>query len=78
MITATEAKKTETRMVRVKAIRDFRVKRGEDFLTFKPNDIAELTEEEAKMFCDHKFETGYNGWGEGHYEQLKVARAVRA
>lgn len=63
-----------TKMVKIKTIRDIKLKDGRQI---QPHKEVEIPEDEAKLFCDTKYELNYSGWGEGHYEKTTLARAVR-
>ena len=64
---------SKVKLVKIRAVRDITVKGT----TIKPGQEAEVSEDDAKLFCDTKYPVGYNGWGEGHYDMQTVARAVR-
>lgn len=64
--------------VKIKAIRDINISKtpGEQKI-LKPNEVAEVTPEQAIEFCDHKFRGNYPYSGE-RYEDAQPAAIVRA
>lgn len=63
-------KKEEKKTVKIELVRDCKVN-GKLLLA---GSTAMVTEEDAKELC-REFDGYYAGWGEGHYDQLKIVRA---
>lgn len=72
--TQMQAKPVEEKLVKIRTIRDIRLANGTQV---KPDQEVEVTEEEAKLFCDTEFKLNYSGFGEGHYGHMTVSRAKR-
>lgn len=67
----------QTRMVRVQVKSPIRTSEGK---TFKEGSVCEISEEDAKEFCDKKFENVYAFSGERDSDDAprgKIIRAVR-
>ena len=71
---------TQTRMVKCKALTDIRLDGRKDTPNFLAGAIVELTEDEAKEFCDKEF-VGYHSHSgsmpDAAATRTKVRRAVR-
>lgn len=63
-------KKEEKKTVKIELVRDCKVN-GKLLMA---GSTAMVTEEDAKELC-REFDGYYAGWGEGHYDQLKIVRA---
>lgn len=74
--------KTETKMVKIKTILPIRLTRDGESMNVNENQVVEVTEEEAAMFCDKAFVGRFNFSGERYTEdgdasKQKIVRAVR-
>jgi hypothetical protein len=49
----------QARMVRIKAIHPIRTMKGDVEVITTPGNTVEVTEDEAKEFCDRPFDIGY-------------------
>jgi hypothetical protein len=77
----TNPPKKQTKMVKIKAIYPIRVMDGKNEKIITEGSTCEVTEEEAKEFCDKEFNTGYRdvfGYSDPRAVKPVVAkRAVR-
>ena len=66
----------QTRMVKIKAKTPIRTMRKEGSMEVEhihqPGSVIEVTEEEAKEFCDKKISIGHKGQGFGNFEKQTV------
>lgn len=71
--------KAQTRMVKIKATYPIRIMNGKDEHIIQPGTTAEVSEEEAKEFCDKKIDIGYKDtFGNSDPSLVHRKSAIRA
>lgn len=63
--------------VKIQALRPFSFNNGKEILAINPGTVVEVSETDAKQFCDVGFKGSYEGHGEGSYNQAMIFRAKR-
>lgn len=68
----------KTKMVKIRAKSPIRLDRGKDTVSLAEGEVAEVTEAEAKEFCDKKFDAGFDFGGERSVQTSTRHTIVRA
>lgn len=75
----TNPPKDQAKMVKIKAIHPIRVGQGVEEQVVTPGNIAMVTEEEAREFCDKKFDIGFKDtFGNRHPSEAQKKTVIRA
>lgn len=73
------APKTQTKMVKIRAKSPIRIMKEGVEHVIQPGEVADVSDAEAKEFCDKKIDIGYkNTFGNRHPSDIKKEFVVRA